>query len=280
MAENLQQRKRRPIVIGIVFLLILYAFLCTVVWALQRRLIYFPTKLSQQIAEQAAAHEGFFPWKNNAGETIGWRLPAKGDARGSVLITHGNAGCALNRTYLALPIHEAAPVDVYILEYPGYGPRNGSPEMRSLLAAGEEAFDLLPKETPKYLVSESLGTGVAAHLAKVRGDKISGMACFVPYNNFASLAQKKMPVLPVFLILRDRYNPESWMTDYKGPAKFIVAESDEVIPARFGLKLHDSFRGPKNLEVIAGAHHNDVAEQTPEWWKNVFTFWRENAGLK
>jgi uncharacterized protein len=71
-----------------------------------------------------------------------------------VLITHGNAGCALDRGYLAGPIHEAAPIDVYILEYPGYGARAGSPDKSSLLAAGEEALGLLTNGLPCYLVGE------------------------------------------------------------------------------------------------------------------------------
>jgi len=29
------------------------------------------------------------------------------------------------------------------------------------------------------------------------------------------------------------------------------------------------------LQVIAGAHHNDIDEQSVDWWHNVFAFWTQ-----
>jgi pimeloyl-ACP methyl ester carboxylesterase len=148
--------------------------------------------------------------------------------------------------------------------------------MRSFLDAGEEAFDLLPKTSPIYVVSESLGTGVAAHLAKVRGDHLSGLLLMVPYNNLADVGARQMPFLPVRLILRERFNPQEWLKEYRGPVSFLIAGADEVIPSDLGLKLHDSYSGPKHLQVVEGAHHNDVAAQSSAWWKKIFSFWEQN----
>jgi pimeloyl-ACP methyl ester carboxylesterase len=223
-----------------------------------------------------AAKEGFQAWRNKAGEIIGWKLPATVSPTGSVLVVHGNAGCALNRGYIARPVHEAAARDVYVLEYPGYGARAGSPGMKSFLAAGEEAFALLPDTMPIHLVSESLGAGVASHLAMLHGDRVSGLMMFAPYNNLASVGRRQMPFLPVRLILRDRFNPAEWLKDYRGPVSIVLAGSDEVIPSDLGRKLYDGYAGPKRLQVIEGAHHNDIAEQSPAWWKDKFSFWEQN----
>src|ERR1017187_1149994 len=121
--------------------LLVIAYLLVVLAALifQRRLIYFPTKIPADVIESVAAEHGFAPWKNPAGLIIGWKILASGASTGSVLIVHGNAGCALSRDYLARPIHDAADVDVFVLEYPGYGAQPGSPGKSSLLAAAEEA---------------------------------------------------------------------------------------------------------------------------------------------
>lgn len=254
----------------------LYVLLCVAGCAWQRKLIYFPTQLDARVADQLATQEGFKAWRNPAGETIGWKLPTSGGATGSVLIVHGNAGSALNRGYLAKPIHGAAALDVYVLEYPGYGARSGSTSMKSFLAAGEEAFASLPTNQPVYVVSESLGTGVAAHLAKVFGDRVSGLAMFAPYNKLTSVGQRQMPFLPVGLLLRDRFNPAEWMKDYRGPVVFVIAGADEIIPPDLGQKLHNSYAGPKKLQVIEGARHNDIAEQSPEWWREELNFWNSN----
>jgi hypothetical protein len=243
----------------------------------QRRLIYFPRTIPPALAEPAAAELGFVPWRNPSGQIIGWKLPAASSPVASVLIMHGNAGCAIDRGYLAAPIHIAAPVDVYVLEYPGYGSRAGSPDERSFLAAGEEAFGLLTNGLPKYLVSESLGAGVACYLAKTHPTEVAGLVLFMPYHNLASVAQRKMPLLPAYFLLLDRFNPAECLKDYRGPVKIVLAGADEIIPVESGHRLFEGYAGPKNLQIIPGAHHNDIAGQSPAWWQEVFTFWQQTV---
>jgi len=268
---------KRRVLIVLLTLLIAYVLLVLLVMVFQRRLIYFPTRFSLQLAETLASKEGFQPWTNRTGEVIGWHLPSRETPAGSVLIIHGNAGCAIDRTYLAKPIHDASLVDVYLLEYPGYGAREGKPTQKSFLTAGEEAFALLSDRMPIHLVSESLGAGVATHLAKIHGARVSGLMMFAPYNNLVSAGQRQMPFLPVSLILRDRFDPAEWLKDYRGPVSIMIAGADEVIPSDLGRKLHDGYAGPKRLQVIEGAHHNDIAGQPPQWWKEVFAFWQQNG---
>jgi pimeloyl-ACP methyl ester carboxylesterase len=223
---------------------------------------------------------GFVPWRNPSGQIIGWKLPASSASAGSVLVVHGNAGCAMDRGYIAKPIHDAVNVDVYVLEYPGYGSREGSPDKRSFLAAAEEAFGLLTNCLPKYLVSESIGVGVACHLAGAHPKEVAGLMLFAPYHDLASVAQRRMPFLPAYLLLLDRFNPAEDLKNYHGPVKFVVAGADEIIPVESGRRLFEGYQGPKTLQIIPGAHHNEVAEQSPEWWKEVFSFWQQNHPVK
>lgn len=259
-------------------LVIGYVLLSLVVMLLQRRMIYVPTRLTSAEESQLAAQNGLVPWRDPGGEIIGWELPAKDTAAGTVLIVHGNAGCAADRGYFADPIQAAEPVNVFVLEYPGYGARTGSPSEKSFLAAAEEAFATLTNDGPIYVVGESLGSGVAAYLAKAHSRQVSGLVLFMPYNKLSAVAQAKMPLFPAGLLLWDRFDPEDWLKSYHGPVKIILAGSDEIIPTKFGRRLYDSYHGPKSLQVIDGARHNAVAEQSPDWWKEVFTFWQQNSG--
>ena len=253
---------------------IAYLLVVLAVLIFQRRLIYFPTKIPADVIVPVAAEHGFTPWKNTAGDIIGWKMLARGASVGSVLIFHGNAGCALSRDYLAQPIHNAADVNVFVLEYPGYGARAGSPGKGSMFAAAEEAFQLLATNAPRYVVSESIGAGVACELAKNHPAEIAGLALIVPYSNLAAVAQKQMPFLPAYFLLLDRFNPEECLRNYHGPVKMVIAGADEVIGASSGQRLFDRYAGRKNLQVFPGAHHNDVASQSPAWWREVFTFWQ------
>jgi fermentation-respiration switch protein FrsA (DUF1100 family) len=256
-----------------------YVLIVVVAAVFQRRLIYFPSRFPANVAEQVAVQTGFNPWRNAVGEIIGWKMAANGTPTGSVLVAHGNAGCALDRDYFARPIHEALPVDVYVLEYPGYGARGGSPGLTTWLAAGEEALKRLPHELPVYLVSESIGAGVVAHLAGTFPERIKGMAMFVAYDDLGSVGQASMPFLPVKLMMRDRFQPARWLENYRGPVKVVLAGADEIIPTRFGQRLYDSYQGPKSLHLIPNARHNEVAAQPPEWWREVYAFWQQTNSV-
>ncbi len=266
---------RRWFLLAVRTFVIAYAVMLILFTLLQRYLIYVPTKLTQEIAEESAAKAGFIPWRNKSGQIMGWKLSANSAPSGSVLIVHGNAGWALNRAYMALPIHDAASLDVYILEYPGFGAREGSPGEKSFLAAADEAFENLPENLPAYLVSESLGTGVAAHLAQKYPSRVGGLALFVPYDKLASVAENHVPFLPSYFLLWDRFDPAAWLKDYHGPVKIIVAGADEIIPPKLGERLYDGYAGPKILQVIPNARHNDTANQPPEWWREVLVFWQQ-----
>jgi uncharacterized protein len=270
MSKNTPRAVRMLLTLGIAYsLLVLGAAI------FQRRLIYFPRTLPSELAEPAAAENGFVPWRNQAGQIIGWKLPADLSPTASVLICHGNAGCALDRGYLAGPIHAAASVDVFVLEYPGYGARAGSPGKPAFLAAGEEALALMPGGQPKYLVGESIGAGVTCYLAGAHPAEVAGLVLFAPYHDLAVVAQRRMPFLPAYWLLRDRFQPAKDLRQFHGPVKMVVAGSDEIIPAGYGQRLFDGYSGPKELQVIPGVRHNDIAEQSPDWWRQVFRFWQQ-----
>jgi len=274
MSGSWNSRPRMRVIRVLQLLLIAYLLVLLAALVFQRRLIYFPTKIPAEVIETVAREHGFASWKNPAGQIIGWKIPASGTAAGSVLIVHGNAGCAVGRDYIAQPIHDAADVEVFVLEYPGYGARPGSPSKTSLLAAAEEAFQLLPPGPPKYVVSESIGAGAACALARQHPSEIAGLLLFAPYHKLASVAQRQMPILPAYFLLMDRFNPAEDLKSYRGPVKFVVAEDDEIIGAAAGKKLFDGYAGPKELQLVPGAHHNDVSGQPADWWRAVFKFWR------
>ena len=57
-------------------------------------------------------------------------------------MVHGNAGYAVHRAVYADALQRAANVDVCVLEYPGYGFRDGDAREASFCAAADEAVAL------------------------------------------------------------------------------------------------------------------------------------------
>jgi pimeloyl-ACP methyl ester carboxylesterase len=256
---------------------LVYLGLCLFIAVDQRKLLYVPATFSVKRAQTWAAQKGLVPWTNAAGEIIGWRLAAPSPAVGSVLVAHGNGGSALGFAELAATIHSATGLNPYLLEYPGYGQRGGSPSETTLLAAADEAWQLLPTNHPAYVVSESLGTGIATHLAQKYPTQVAGLLLFVPYDRLASVAQAHYPWLPAYFLLWDRFAPIEWLASYHGPVEIIIAGNDQIIPPARGQNLYDSYQGPKTLQVIPGASHGGNTVQSPLWWRDVLAFWQANS---
>jgi pimeloyl-ACP methyl ester carboxylesterase len=251
----------------------LYLVACVGCASFQRRLIYFPQVLTSAEVDQKAAGEGLERWKNPSGETIGWkRLSVIQPVRGQILIMHGNAGCAFQCGHYADVIQQAAALDVFIVEYPGYADRPGAPSERSLDQSACEALQLLATNRPVYLVGESLGTGVAAYVAGKYPEQVAGVVLLAPYNRLADVGQAHMRFLPVSWILTDRFPAEDDLRHYHGPVAMLVAGRDPVIPEKFGRRLYEGFAGPKHLWEFPEGDHGTVMVQPVEVWREIIAF--------
>jgi uncharacterized protein len=254
--------------------LAIYLGLALLVTLFQRKLIYQPTVLPPSRADGIAREAGLERWLTADGRAIGWkRTGPNRSSTGSVLITHGNAGSAVQRGHYADSLSKTAPLDVFILEYPGYADRAGSPSERTLFAAAEEAFGLLATNTPIFLLGESLGTGVAAHLAGKHPDHVAGVLLVAPYDRLGSVAQRQMPIFPTRWMLLDSFRSDRALRSYRGPVGVLLATDDEVVPAKFGRRLFDGYSGPKRLWQLDGLGHNDLPGRPEEFWTEVVDFW-------
>ena len=256
----------------------IYVVFCLGLTAGQRHLIYFPCHETLAALQARADAEQFQAWRNARGEFIGWkRLSANQPVAGRVLILHGNAGCALDRTPYADALQTIGSHDVYILEYPGYGRRPGRPTQTSIFRAATEAMSLLAATNRVYLIGESLGTGVASYLAGTSAQSVDGVLLIAPYNNLATVAQHHMRIFPARWLLRDTYRSDVYLKNYSGPVAFLLAGQDTVIPSRFGRRLYDEYHGPKQLWEVREAGHNEIHQVGISWWKEAVDFWQRYA---
>jgi pimeloyl-ACP methyl ester carboxylesterase len=174
------------------------------------------------------------------------------------LLLHGNAGQAGDRVY-ALPsfLREDS---VFIMEYPGYGMRPGSPSMAAFNAAAEQAYELLKARFPGRPVSvagESIGSGPASVLARHRPppDKI---VLIVPFDVLSRVARHHVPFVPAELLLRDNWNNIEALRGYRGPVDIFGARDDTIIPVAHARALAASVPSARLHELEGG--HNDWAE--------------------
>jgi uncharacterized protein len=261
--------------------LLVMAAVVALAWLLQRRLLYFPAPMDQAVAEGRAAALGLEPWREDdpAAPLHGWLLRTPG-ARGTLVVFHGNAGSALDRVYVARAFARASPalpLDVFLVEYPGYGPRAGTPSQAAMLASAREAIAAARREVPYgagplFVLGESLGSAVAALAAAAAPGEVDGLILVTPLASVPAVAARHYPGLPGWLV-RDAYRADRALTRFGGPVAFVLAGRDEVVFTDLGQALFDARTGPKALWVDPRATHNTV-----DWspgaptWREAVTF--------
>ncbi len=196
-----------------------YFVVVTVVFFFQRSLLFFPAHLDVPTR--------LTPWVD-ANRTIGYCREVLG-ARTIWLMTHGNAGQAADRDYVLSRMSDQD--SLYVLEYPGYGLREGRPCLESMNQAAAEAYRVLKSQHPDTslcVVGESIGSGPACSLAeKTPPDKI---VLVVPFDSLESVASTRFFFLPVRLLLLDNWDNVDALRDYAGPVEIFGATGDTIIP--------------------------------------------------
>ena len=244
--------------------------------ALQRQLIYFPGRAGGDELAALASRLGLQAWHDGTGSPIGWRSMAPSTARNRMLVFHGNAGYALDRQYFVAGFQALQEQwEVFLFEYPGYGARQGTPSEDSFKSAAADALKVLLAEDsrPVFITGESLGSGVASHLAATFPKQVAGLLLVTPFSSLVDVAAHHYPILPVRLLLSERYDSREALSHYAGPVAFLLAGRDEVVPTELGQQLYDSYNGPKWLHVETHAGHNTLPYNPgAPWWQEASTF--------
>jgi pimeloyl-ACP methyl ester carboxylesterase len=245
---------------------------------LQGRLLYFPAHAPLELLVDR--HLEAWP---DATEFRGLVATARAEEpadprspglRGTALLFHGNAGHAGHREYYAQALTRLG-LRVVLAEYPGYGPRAGAPGQDAFVADAEETILLAHRlyGDPLLVIGESLGAAVAAIAAARHPDKVAGLMLITPWDRLEHVASFHYPWLPIRWLLKDRYDTAASLVGSRLPTAVVVAQQDQVVPARFGHALYDRLEQPKSLLAIEAAGHNDWPSRVDaDWWARVIAW--------
>lgn len=256
-------------VIGL--LALAYAAVCAFVFFRQRQMLYFPARISESVLAGEARAVGLSRWHDANGKAIGWT--AAGDASlPPILIFPGNAGHAVDRIDVVRRLRAAGiGAAFFILDYPGFGSREGTPSEESLSAAAVDALRALP--SPAVVFGESLGSGVASQAALRAPDRVRGLILLTPFDSIVGAAAHHYPWLPVRLLVLDRFDSIRALRDFRSPTAVIIAEQDDTTPPEGGKRLFNSLTGPKQLWLVPGAGHNDTLNDLSDaQWRDIWQF--------
>ncbi|MFK7842290.1 MAG: alpha/beta hydrolase [Sphingorhabdus sp.] len=250
----------RILLTGLAILIGLYLVLLFLVYVFQRQFLYFP--------DQSVPSENQLNQIGIASVLIG--SGPDGDVRslwqeagtsGSpvILFLHGNAGSHYHR----IPIYQALAEDgaaVLGVGYPGYGGNAGSPTQATLFQIAQDNYDWLIEQgippSQIVIVGESLGSGVATHLASQ--NRAAGLILAAAYTGMDEMAQRQFPIFPARWLIKDRYRSIDRISDIEMPLVWIHGTNDELIPFAMGQRLFDAAGAPKEAFAIEKGGHNDL----------------------
>lgn len=240
---------------------IVYVGFCAYIYATQRSMIYFPTP------ESAVAGAEVIPLENG-GETLRILAVTRPGPR-ALLYFGGNAedvAANIDALSLALPNHS-----LYLVNYRGYGGSTGRPSEAALFADALAVHDHVHARHPETSVmGRSLGSGVAVYLASRRPTE--NLVLVTPFDSLANVAREHFRLLPVGLLLKDRYESSTLAADVTARVLVVIAENDEIIRRARSQALVEAFPTQQvHVSIIRGAQHNSL-DASPEYLASIRAF--------
>jgi hypothetical protein len=258
-----------------------YLIVVSGMYFLQDYFIYHPEKTDSKLIEKAAKFSNLRIWPDDVESYRGFVSPLEPQkARGAIIVFHGNAGSALDRSYYVNALGQLG-YRVILAEYPGYGSRPGKPGESQFAADAVETIRLAAKEFghPLFLLGESLGCGVVCAAVAQSDIPIDAVGLITPWDSLLNLARRKYWFLPIRWMLKDTYDNVANLADYRGPVAVIIAAHDEIIPPRLANHLYKTLQGPKRLWTFPKAGHNSWPSGPQEpWWGEMMHFLHPTAG--
>lgn len=239
-------------------LLAIYIALAGLVYLVQDRLVYFPqSTLSATPAAYGLPYEDVNFEAGDGVDLHGWYVPAD-ESRFTLLFFHGNGGNISGRLDTITLFHSMG-LDIFIIDYRGYGRSEGTPSEEGTYRDAEAAWDYLVSEknhSPDSIIvmGRSLGGAVAAWLAGRKRPR--ALILESTFSSGVELARAAYPFFPVGLMLKHRYPTAEHIQDLEIPKLFAHSPEDDVVPYELGRKLYQGAPGPKTFLEMRGRHNN------------------------
>ena len=193
-------------------IILIYILILVFLYFYQRNLMYHPDEnnyfgdqLSVDIKEVKVITDDNI-------DLLGWYHEKDIKKNKTILFFHGNAGSLENRIHKLNHFRDMN-VNFLIIAWRGFSGNKGKPSEEGLYEDGKSAINWLVNKGVKQeniiLYGESLGTGVATHLAQNK--KFAGIILETPFTSMLDAAKNFYPYIPVSLLLKDKFDNKKKM---------------------------------------------------------------------
>ncbi len=184
-----------------------------------------------------------------------------------VLRFYGNADRADRWVAAEAEAWNGRAVEIWGMNYPGFGGSTGPARLARIGPAAIVAFDALQRsagDRPVVLFGASLGTAAALHVTAHR--PVAGLILHNPVALRPVILRQfgwwNLWLLagPVALRVPRDLDSVANAKAIRAPAIFLLAEQDEIVAPRYHRLVVDAYGGEKRVIALPGAHHNSPIE--------------------
>jgi len=214
---------------------------------------------------------------------FGWFLPAQGDAAGTIVFLHGNAE-NISTHVSAIAWLPPRGVNVFLIDYRGYGASAGSPSLtgaqRDIDAAMQTLLARSDIDTNRIVVyGQSLGGALAAYNVAYSPyrDHVRALVVDSAFSSYTGITREKLAATWLTwpfqwlasLTVDESFSPLPAMKLISPiPLLVIQGDQDAIVPDHHGKRLYDAALEPRQLWIIPGAGHIQGMRQ--EMWRDRF----------
>lgn len=241
--------------------------------------IYFPRKGLRNADSLGMGIETVRLQTSDGVGLVCWIIPAVDSSSVWVLYFHGNGGNISSRGYVEhYKELSRLGLNVFALEYRGYGLSEGTPSEQGLYRDAHAAFDYLVHQRnvpPRRIVlfGYSLGSAVATELAtRVEAGAVILEGAF---TSVYRLGMEHYPFLPAALLMRNRFDSLERIHLVTEPKLFLHAVQDDVVPIEHGQMLFAVAREPKLFVETGGGHNTAHTADSALFYGSIAKFLRQ-----
>tara|TARA_B100001057_G_scaffold163452_1_gene164095 strand:- start:399 stop:1217 length:819 start_codon:yes stop_codon:yes gene_type:complete len=230
------------------FLIIFFLYFLVLVFLYfyQRNLLYHPDENNYSEDKISVEIKKVKIKTSDNIELLGWFHEKDLKNYKTLLFFHGNAGSLENRIH-KLNHFQDMNINFLIIAWRGFSGNDGKPTEQGLYEDGKSAIKwLLNKgvdEKNLILYGESLGTGVASHLAQKKN--YAGVILETPFTSMVDAAKTFYPYIPVSLLLKDKFENHKKIRNINSPILVLHGEIDQIVPFKMGKKIYEIANEPK-----------------------------------
>jgi len=243
-----------------------YAAVVGALLALQRRMIYFPSKsYTLTPADAGLPWEEVFLKAVDGVKLCAWYVPADKDGSPVVLYFHGNATNLSGLVGLAGEFRGLG-FGFFAVDYRGYGKSEGTPTESGLYADARAAYGWLVDRGVKpgriFIYGQSLGAAVAARL--VSEQRAAGVILEGAFPSiYAAARHHYFWAFVPRAAVKDRFETEEYVARSLSPVLVIHGARDSIAPRKFGEIVFAAAREPKVLCIVPDSSHNTISPASP-----------------